>query len=79
MIIPDSLELKIKPLHSHSTNMKIKAGGHKIGFIAETEINGIKQFELVNAHNDLIAIGRHSANEQGSIMEVFDEFNQKVG
>lgn len=59
--------------------MKLKANGIKIGQIKQTHISTGRQFELINKHKDLIAIGRKYVTQFGAAMEIFDELNYKVG
>lgn len=79
MIIPDSFTMKPKTISGSSSNMKLKSNGHKIGDIIKTQINGIYQYELINSHKELIAIGRKFCTEHGNVLSVFDSYNNKIG
>lgn len=74
MILADIIEAKKKHLHISGLAFKLKTDHKKFGEIKEVRLNSHPQFELINIHKELIAIGR-MVSQSPFIFEVFNEMN----
>lgn len=79
MLIPDHFEVKEKLFTATGMSMKLLVNKKKIGEIKSTYIFTGRQYELINTQQDLIGLARKYATPEGTVFEIFDELNYKLG